>query len=56
MAEKQDPRFPRAAARFAARVTTERRLEPPEAHRVLALAEALPEAPDAIGVMLRPYC
>jgi hypothetical protein len=56
MAEKQDRRFPRAAARFAARVVTERRLEPHEAHRVLALAETLPESPDAIAVLLRSYC
>jgi hypothetical protein len=56
MAEKHDPRYSRAAARFAARVTTERRLEPAEAHRVLALAEALPESPDAIAVVLRSYC
>ena len=56
MAEKQDPRFSRAAARFAARVVTERRLEPPEAHRVLALAETLPRSPDAIAVLLRSYC
>jgi hypothetical protein len=56
MAEKRDPRFRRAAARFAARVTTEKQLEPLEAHRVLALAEALPQSPDAIGVVLESYC
>jgi hypothetical protein len=37
MAEKHDPRFERAAARFAARVIIERRLGPAEGHRVLAL-------------------
>jgi hypothetical protein len=56
MAEKNDPRFSAAAARFAARVTLERRLGPSEAHRVLALAESLPESPDALAVVLRGYC
>jgi hypothetical protein len=31
LAERRDPRYPRAAARFAARVTLERRLAPGEA-------------------------
>jgi hypothetical protein len=34
LAEKRDERFSRAAARFAARLTLERRLGPSEAHRV----------------------
>jgi hypothetical protein len=56
MAEKRDPRFDRAAARFAARVTLERGLGPSEAHRVLTLAECLPEAPDAMANVLRRLC
>jgi hypothetical protein len=56
LADKRDERFSRAAARFAARVTIERRLGPAEAHRVLALSESLPSAPDAISVLLREYC
>lgn len=50
------PRFERAAARFAARVVTERSLSPAEAHRVLALAEALPAAPETLTELLRGYC
>jgi hypothetical protein len=45
MAERRDPRFDKAAARFAARVVLERRLGPSEAHRILALAESLPTRP-----------
>jgi hypothetical protein len=54
-AEKRDPRFQRAAARFAARLTMERRLSPAESHRVLVLAETLPTAPDALTVLLSAY-
>jgi hypothetical protein len=56
LAQQRDPRFPRAAARFAARVVIERRLAPAEAHRVLVLAEMIGEAPDAVRTMLRRYC
>jgi hypothetical protein len=56
LAEKRDERFERAAARFAARATTERRLDLAEARYVLALAEALPRSPDAVAVLLRSYC
>jgi hypothetical protein len=56
LAERRDQRYDRAAARFAARVTTERRLGMAEARYVLALAEALPRSPDAIELLLRPYC
>ncbi len=44
LAEKGDGRFERAAARFAARATTERRLDLAESRYVLALAEALPRS------------
>jgi hypothetical protein len=53
MATKRDPRFDRAAARFAARATRERRLDLATARYVLALAEALPKNPDAVGDLLR---
>ena len=56
LAEKRDERFERAAARFAARATTERRLDLAEARYVLALAEALPRSPDAVALLLRVYC
>jgi hypothetical protein len=56
LAEKHDPRFDRAAARFAARVVIEHGLAPDEGHRVLALAQSLPEAPDTIAQLLRRYC
>jgi hypothetical protein len=56
LAERRDERFERGAARFAARVTTERRLGLADARYVLALAEALPRSPDAIALLLRPYC
>jgi hypothetical protein len=56
LAEKRDPRYQRAAARFAARVTTERRLDLADARYVLALAEALPRSPDAIALVLGRYC
>jgi hypothetical protein len=56
MAEKRDPRFERAAARFAARVIIERRLSPAEGHRLLALAQGLPKAPDTTLILLRGLC
>jgi hypothetical protein len=37
-------------------VTLERGLGPSEAHRVLTLAECLPEAPDAMANVLRRLC
>ena len=55
LAEMGDDRFERAAARFAARVTTERRLGLAEARYVLALAESLPRSPNAVAPLLRAY-
>jgi hypothetical protein len=55
-AERRDARYERAATRFAARVMLERRLGLAEARYVLALAEALPRSPDAVALLLRPYC
>jgi hypothetical protein len=56
LAERRDARFERAPARFAGRVMMERRLSLAEARYVLALAEALPRSPDAVALLLRPYC
>ena len=56
MADKRDPRFERAAPRFAARVIFERRLGPAEAHRVLALAQGLPQAPETTLILLCAPC
>ena len=50
LAERRDERFEHAAARFAGRVTTERRV------MQHALAEALPRSPDAIALLLQGYC
>jgi hypothetical protein len=55
LAEKRDVRFERAAARFAARVTLERRLSPADAHRVLALAQTLASSPEAAATLLPPF-
>ena len=55
LAERRDKRYERAAARFAARVTTERGLSLADARYVMALAEALPRSPDALALLLRPY-
>jgi hypothetical protein len=51
-----DARYPRAGAKWAARVTAERRLGLQESRRVLALVEVLPEAPDAVEPLLRRAC
>jgi uncharacterized protein (DUF2384 family) len=56
MAKKGDERYGRAAARWAARVTAERRLGMDESRRVLALVDVLPEAPDAVAAKLRGIC
>jgi hypothetical protein len=53
MAKARDQRYELAAARWAGRVTTERRLGLEASRRVLALVEVLPDAPDAIEPVLR---
>lgn len=59
MAEQRDARFPRAAARWAARATGELGLDLDQSRRLFALVDALPEAPEVIaehvrGVLRRP--
>jgi hypothetical protein len=56
MARTHDERYERAAARWAARVTAERRLGLSESRRLLALVEVLPDAPDAVEPALRSLC
>lgn len=56
MAEKGDQRYGRAAARWAARAATERRLDLAQSRGVLALVDALPEAPEAVALRLRRVC
>lgn len=53
MARAGDARYERAAARWAARVTAERRLSLAEARQAIALVEVLPQAPDAVEPLLR---
>lgn len=53
MAEKRDPRYPRAAARWAGRAIAERRLGMEESRRVLSLVDVLPDAPEAVAHRLR---
>lgn len=53
LAEKNDPKFEAAAARWAARASIERRLSLAEARRVNALLDALPAAPEAVALTLR---
>ena len=56
MGRSQDPRYGRAAAKWAARVTAERGLELDDSRRILALVECLPDAPEAIEPVLRRLC
>ena len=56
MGKVRDPRYERAAARWAARAASERRLSLADSRRVLALVEALPESPDAVGEALARLC
>jgi hypothetical protein len=55
LAEKRDERFERAAARFAARMVLERGLGAADGHRVLALAQTMPDSPEAVTELLRRY-
>lgn len=54
MARNRDERYERAAARWAARATAERRLDLAASRRVLALVDVLPAAPEVVkGQLLR---
>jgi hypothetical protein len=55
MATKRDPRYERAAARWAARVAGERRLSLTDSRQVLGLVDVLPLAPDAVAERLKTY-
>ena len=55
MANAADPRYERAAARWAARVAAERELGLADSRRVLALVDVLPEAPEAVKAKLLRY-
>lgn len=55
MAEQNDGRFHRAAARWAGRAIAERRLSLEDSRRVLALAEVMLTAPHAVVGHLREY-
>ncbi len=56
MARSADPRFDRAAAKWVARVTAERRLALTDSRRLLGLVECLPDAPEALEPVLRRLC
>jgi uncharacterized protein (DUF2384 family) len=55
MAETNDGRYHRAAARWAGRAIAERRLSLDESRRVLALVEVMLTAPYAVVGHLREY-
>jgi hypothetical protein len=54
LAQKHDPRYGRAAARWVARVVLERRLDLGDARRLLSLVDELPRTP-GLGVTLNDY-
>ena len=56
MARSGDPRYPRAAAPWAARATAEQGLDVDQARRVLTLVEVLPHAAEAVGGVLARMC
>jgi hypothetical protein len=55
MAEHNDGRFHRAAARWAGRAIAERRLSLDDGRRVLALVDVMATAPHAVVGHLREY-
>lgn len=52
MADKRDPRYERAAARWAARAAHERGLDLERSRRMLALLDVLPLAPEGVEMRL----
>jgi hypothetical protein len=55
MAEQNDGRYPRAAARWAGRAIAELQLSIEDSHRVLALVDVMGTAPHAVVMHLREY-
>jgi hypothetical protein len=55
MAEQNDPRFQRAAARWAGRAIAEQHLSLDDSRRVLGLVEIMLTAPHAVAPHLRGY-
>lgn len=55
MAEQQDGRYPRAAAKWAGRAITEKRLSLDDGRRVLALVDVMLTAAHAVVPHLRAY-
>ena len=56
MGRAADPRFERAAAKWVARATAERRLGLADSRKLMTLVECLPDAPEAIEPVLRRLC
>jgi len=56
MAEQNDGRYHRAAARWAGRLIAEQQLSLEDSHRVLALVDVMATAPHAVIAHLRGYC
>lgn len=55
MAEQNDGRYHRAAAKWAGRAISERQLSLEDSHRVLALVDVMLTAPHAVVPHLRGY-
>ena len=55
MAEQNDARYHRAAAKWAGRLISERRLGMEDSHRLLALVDVMATAPHAVITHVRAY-
>jgi hypothetical protein len=55
MADQNDGRYHRAAAKWAGRLSSEQQLTMEESHRVLALVDVMATAPHAVVGHLRAY-
>lgn len=56
LADEQDPRYERAAARWFARLSSGRVLRPADAAEIWRLLDALPAEPEAAEAALHHYC
>lgn len=56
MARANDPRYERAGAKWAARLTAEKRLDLTQSRQAISLVEVLPDAPEAVEPVLRRLC